>query len=214
MKDLPADFEIHPPQQERTQASWERILEAGLRLLEEEGYDGFTIAAICARANVSPTAIYARVRTKKALFLAVFEHGFGAVRQETEATRARLKGSSPDAVIRGAVAAIALTTFAHQRFHRPVILRAEIDDEIALRTRQARTETATWFRDIVLRHSGAQKQPNPERIDRCFRVIFAALMARVATPSALDVGLVYSDESFIADLQDTAVNWLLLAPAS
>jgi AcrR family transcriptional regulator len=203
---------VRPPLQGRTHVTWERMLDAGLALLKESGYDGFTIAAICERACVSPPAIYARVRTKKALFLAVFEYGFHVVQTETERTRAALTGDSPGAILRNAIAAIALTTFAHERFHRPVILRAEADAEVASRTQQARSETAIWFRDLILQHPGALRDATPERIDRCFRVIFAALMARVATPKGLDIGIPYSDEAFIADLQETAARFLLLAP--
>ncbi|WP_395334838.1 TetR/AcrR family transcriptional regulator [Novosphingobium sp. BL-8H] len=203
------ELDINPPQQGRTLAGWERILDAGLSILVEQGYEAFTIAAICERAKVNPPAIYARVRTKKALFLAVFEHGFRALRDETEARRARLTGGTPDTVIRNAVEAIARTTLAHERFNRPVVLRAEADPEIALRTRQARSETSNWFRGLMLQQKSALRSSNPDDIDRCFHVIFAALIARVATPSALDIGTPYSDDAFIADLQETAVRWLL-----
>lgn len=211
----PEELQVHPPQQERTHAAWERILDAGVAILEEAGYEGFTIAAICERAGVNPPAIYARVRTKQALFLAVFEQGFRQVREETEATRARLTAGSPEAIVRNAVAAIVLTTFAHERFQRPVILRAEADAEVAARTQQARMDTAAWFRDLVLQHPTALR--DPKRIDACFRVIFAALVARIATPSALDIGVPYPDDAFMRDLQDTAERWLLpdaAAPAS
>jgi AcrR family transcriptional regulator len=209
VKSTPDELDIHPPQQERTHAAWVRILDAGLTILQESGYDGFTIAAICDRASVSPPAIYARVRTKKALFLAVFEHGFRIVQEETEATRTRLTGDSPDEIIRGAIAAIGMTTLAHELFHRPVILRAEADKEVALRTQRARTDTATWFRNLVLQHPAALRDAAPDQIDACFRVIFAALMARIATPSALNIGTAYTDDAFICELQEMAVRCLL-----
>lgn len=201
--------QVRPPLQERTYAGWERILDSGVAILEETGYEGFTIAAICARAEVNPPTIYARVRTKRDLFLAVFEHGFRAIQAETEAIRAGLSGGSADAVVRGAVAAMASNSLAHERFHRPVLLRAEADVEVARRTHQARADTATWFRELVLQHSAALRDPDPVRVDAGFRIVFVALMARITTPYALDVAAPISDEAFIADLQETAVRFLL-----
>src|SRR3954454_13240802 len=69
------DLEVRPPKQQRSREAWNRVLDAGVGLLEDGGYDAFTIAAVCDRAGVAPTAIYARTTSKDALFLAVYEHG-------------------------------------------------------------------------------------------------------------------------------------------
>ena len=42
-------LEIRPPVQRRSREAWERVLNAGVELLEEGGYDAFTIAAVCDR---------------------------------------------------------------------------------------------------------------------------------------------------------------------
>ena len=69
------DLEVRPPKQQRSREAWNRVLDAGVAILEDGGYDAFTIAAVCERASVAPTAIYARTTSKDALFLAVYEHG-------------------------------------------------------------------------------------------------------------------------------------------
>ena len=56
----PVDLEVRPPKQERSRAAWNRVLDAGVAILEDGGHDAFTIAAVCDRAGVAPTAIYAR----------------------------------------------------------------------------------------------------------------------------------------------------------
>ena len=43
---------IRPPLQQRSRRAWARILDAGVALLEEGGYEAFTIAAVCERAQV------------------------------------------------------------------------------------------------------------------------------------------------------------------
>ena len=88
---LPADatddiaassLDVRPPLQRRSREAWQRVLDAGVELLEEGGYPAFTIAAVCDRAQVAPRALYTRVDTKDALFLAVYEHGIARVRAD------------------------------------------------------------------------------------------------------------------------------------
>jgi len=204
------DLAVRPPQQGRTQAAWERILDAGLAILEESGYAGFTIAAICGRAGVSPPAIYARVRTKQALYFAVFEHGFAPLRaRQVEALDpVRWADATAEEAARGAIAAIAWTSLAHEPFLREVARRAEEDPEVAARTHDARQWTAELFTGLMLQHPDELRSPDPEQVRACFRVVFAALMARIALPRALDVGPQVDDAAFVAHLQETAVRWL------
>ena len=61
---------IHPPQQERAGRP-SSACQGGESLLEEEGYDGFTLAEVSKRANVSIGSIYARVRSKDDLFYVI-----------------------------------------------------------------------------------------------------------------------------------------------
>ena len=62
---------VQPPQQERSRVSFERVLEAATSLLEERGYEGFTLAEVSKRAGVSIGSIYARVKSKDDLFYVV-----------------------------------------------------------------------------------------------------------------------------------------------
>ena len=206
-----AELEIRPPRQERTQLAWERILDAGASLLEETGYDGFTIAAICQRAQVSPPAIYARVNGKRSLFLAVFEHGFAPVRrgQQQALDPAQWQDCSPEDLVRGAIGAVVRTSLPYAGFLRPVIWRAERDAEVAAGTREARAGIAARFRTLMLRMPEASRHPDPDRIDMCFRVVFAAVMARIAFPTVLDTGRQLSDDEFVAELQELGVGLIL-----
>ncbi|MFV0319224.1 MAG: TetR/AcrR family transcriptional regulator [Microbacterium sp.] len=207
---MTADLEVRPPQQERSQVAWNRVLDAGVAILDEIGYTGFTIAAVCKRAGVTPPAIYARVRTKKALYLAVFERGFCPIRakQVRALDPSRWTDASPGEAVRAAIAAIVRTSLAHEAFFREIALRAEVDPEVAQRTHEARVWTADLFRDVALRHPSALRDPSPDRVDACFRIVFAALMARIAVSNALDIGTPRSDDELIDDLQETAVRFL------
>src|SRR3954469_18227028 len=78
-RDTAAVLAVREPRQQRTREQWARILDAGVELLEQGGYEAFTIAALCERAAVPPRALYARADTKDGLFLAVYEHGMSRV---------------------------------------------------------------------------------------------------------------------------------------
>ena len=60
-----------PPKQQRSRDSQERLLYAGLELLEEEGFDGFTIAAVAKRAGVGVALVYRRYADKDAFLAAL-----------------------------------------------------------------------------------------------------------------------------------------------
>src|SRR3954468_2875198 len=81
---MDADLEVRPPKQRRSREAWNRVLDAGVAILEDGGYEAFTIAAVCERAAVAPTAIYAGTMSKDPLFLAVYEHGIARLRTDQE----------------------------------------------------------------------------------------------------------------------------------
>src|SRR3954447_19499462 len=105
MTPVDADLEVRPPKQRRSREAWNRVLDAGVGILEDGGHDAFTIAAVCARARVAPTAIYARTTSKDALFLAVYEHGIAGLRAEQDvfADDTRWSGLDAAGLVRGAV---------------------------------------------------------------------------------------------------------------
>src|SRR3954468_9843732 len=82
MTPVDAYLQVRPPKQRRSREAWNRVLDAGVAILEDGGYDAFTIAAVCERARVAPPAIYARTASKDALFLAVYEHGIARLRAD------------------------------------------------------------------------------------------------------------------------------------
>jgi AcrR family transcriptional regulator len=104
-------------------------------LLEDGGYDAFTIAAVCARAQVAPPVVYARTTSKDALFLAVYEHGIARLRDEQDVfdDAARWTGLDPAERVRAAVAEMVGISLRHQRFLRAVVLLSAAHAEVRRR---------------------------------------------------------------------------------
>src|SRR3954468_9029226 len=76
---------LRPPLQNRSRASLERVLDAGQKLLEEQGWEGFTVQEVSRRAKVSIGSIYARAPSKEALILAVYDRAVEEIAQANEA---------------------------------------------------------------------------------------------------------------------------------
>jgi len=211
----PPDLEVRPPKQQRSREAWSRVLDAGVAILEDGGYDAFTIAALCDRAAVAPTAIYARTTSKDALFLAVYEHGISRLRagQEVFADDERWARLAAPDLVRAAVTEMVGISLRNQRFLGAVVLLSAAHQEVQRRGDRYARELGDAFTGAVLRAADAITHPDPGAAVRaCFGTVFAATMIRVAygpafaTPSPLD------DDAFMAHLGETAVRYLLGEP--
>jgi AcrR family transcriptional regulator len=183
--DLPDHLTIRPPQQERSRRAWSRVLEAGVTLLEEAGYDGFTIAAVCDRAQVPPRAVYDRAPSKDALFLAVYEHGMARIRADHQVfdNPARWQGLSATALIEAAVREVAAMFSRHQALLRAVVLISGVHPEVNRRGSLYSRELGGRF--IALLRPLAPRISHPgtdaDTVLRiCFTTVFSALVIRVA----------------------------------
>src|SRR5215212_234910 len=107
---------LRPPLQNRSRESLERVLIAGKQLLEEEGWEGFTVQEVSRRAKVSIGSIYARAPSKEALILAVYDRAVGEIAEANAAALApdeQWEGLDARQVITGAVGEMASQMLSH-----------------------------------------------------------------------------------------------------
>ena len=209
---MDVDLGVRPPKQQRSREAWNRVLDAGVAILEDGGYDAFTIAAVCERAAVAPTAIYARTTSKDALFLAVYEHGIAEMlaEQEVFTDDERWAGLSPAELIRSAVAEMVGISLRHQRFLGSIVLISAAHQEVARRGSRYAEDLGDGFTRVVLGARDAIRHDDPERAARaCFGTVFATTIIRVAYGPAFGTSSPVDDETFVADLGETAVRYLL-----
>ncbi len=211
------DLDVRPPKQRRSREAWNRVLDAGVAILEDAGYEAFTIAAVCERAGVAPPSIYARTTNKEALFLAVYEHGVARLRadQEVFADDARWTGLEPSALVRAAVAEMAALSLRNQRFLGAVVLISGGHPEVRRRGSRYVQELGAGFARVVQRAGPAITHADPEAaVRRCFGTVFAAVMFRMAYGGDFGTPVPVDDDAFVAGLGETAVRYLLAdAPA-
>jgi AcrR family transcriptional regulator len=212
-QNAPADagLRIRPPRQERSRQVWARILDAGVAIVEEGGYEAFTIAAVCERAGVAPPTVYARVDTKDGLFLAVYEHGIARVRDGDAvfADARRWTGLTCDQLIRDAVSELAQIFLRNARFLGAVVLISGGHPEIKRRGSIHTHRVGDAFTSVLLRAQDEIAHPDPHTAVRtCFDTLFSALVLRVAYGPGFATAKT-TDAAFTAHLADIAVRYLL-----
>ena len=174
---------VRPPRQQRTREQWTRILDAGVALLEDGGYDAFTIPALCDRAGVPPRALYARTDSKDALFLAVYEHGIARVLADHEVfgETQHWEGLDDATRIGRAVAALSTIFDRHRLFLRAIVLVSSRHPEVARRGAARRRELCDLFTDVLAPTDARSPHPDPLAARRfAFTLAFSALVVRTA----------------------------------
>jgi len=202
---------VRAPRQKRSREAWSRVLDAGVLLLSERGYEGFTISAICDAAGVAPRFIYDRVDGKDDLFFAVYEHGLGRVRAgQSEVERPeRWAGLTPDAVVRGAISEVSARFRENAAFLRAIVLLSSSVAEVATRGAAYRAEFEGQFVGLLSRIVDDIHHDDPLSAMRyCFDTAFAAWVVRVAYgPEFSALGL--DDDQFDQRLQELGVRYIL-----
>ena len=183
--DVPDHLTIRPPRQERSRRAWDRVLDAGVALLEEAGYEGFTIAAVCERAHVPPRAIYDRAPTKDALFLAVYEHGMARIKADHEifADPARWLGLDAAALVEAVVREVTAVFSRHQALLRAVILISGVHSEVYRRGSLYSRELGGLLTALLRPVVAPVTQPCADAdtvLRTCYTTMFSALVIRVA----------------------------------
>ncbi len=110
------------PQQERSRATVECIVEAGTRVLVAHGYDGASTNRIAAAAGVSPGSLYQYFPNKDAIIVAVVERYSSDLAMRMADQMTSLLDARPETLIRTMLAAL-VDAIGEQ----PEILRAVVE---------------------------------------------------------------------------------------
>jgi AcrR family transcriptional regulator len=173
---------IRPPQQERSRASFERMLDAGAKLLEEEGYEAFTLGEVSRRAKVSIGSIYGRVKSKDDLIHAIHQRLMEEMEAEAVAAVAASEAERLPTreLIAEAVREFADSTRSHARLLSVFMHRAAIDDAIAAAGSAASRGVGRRFENLILARRDEIVHPDPETaVDVAFRMTYCTLTRQI-----------------------------------
>lgn len=179
------------PRQQRSQASFERMIAAAEELLRERGNDDFTLQEVGKRGKVSIGSIYCRFDSKDDLIRAVQAQVLEAVNAdqlrviaEADAQATNLRELVP-LLVNG----IANVLRHHADLMRPMMLRATTDPIVSAAGKKSYAEVADRVQAMMLAHRDEIKQPDPERaVHSAYRVIYAAIARYLGFGSATTAG--------------------------
>ena len=172
---------MQPPQQERSRASFERVVQAATALLEEDGYDGFTLAEVSKRANVSIGSIYARVKSKDDLFY-VIQDRYMTLTEDRPRLRdpGAWSGLEPSALVVEVVDEIGDLFQVNQRLLRVFMHRGIVDAVVASRSSASVSRVHDEVEAILLTRRAAIAHDDPElAVDVAFRMAWGTLARQI-----------------------------------
>lgn len=210
---------VRPPRQYRSRQSLERILQAGLEVLAEGGYDAFTVDEVCRRAQVSIGSVYNRFGSKHALFLTIHTRFVGAINEESRQAPAfdpqQVAHLGIDEVIDGAVAEVAAAFDRHSSSLRAFMLRAATDEAVAEQASAGIRDLAWLFGRVILTRSAEIAHPEPTlAVDFCFRTVYATLWRRLVFGPTFESELNPTWARLVDELGSMCKNHLLRTPAN
>jgi AcrR family transcriptional regulator len=202
---------IRPALQLRSQAAFERVLRAGLDLLEERGYQGFTLLEVSRRAGVSVGSIYSRAASKDVLIGALHERAMERIAADTAQTLVpeRFDGLEADQAIRALVEALARLMLRHARILSVFMHLSNTHEEIWRRGSHYSHGLARQFEALLALHRGGITHADPDlAIDICFRIVYGAAARRIAQGEAFESELPLDGDAFVDQLGEVAVSYL------
>jgi AcrR family transcriptional regulator len=200
---------IRPPLQRRSQESLERVLTAGFELLKEDGFEGFTLQAVSKRAGVSIGSIYARVPSREALIMAIYERVMAWTEEDQLSPGSARDGLAPRERIVMLVTELANQMLVHGSDLRVFMRQAAVNPDIWQRGSEKSQATADQFRRAVLEHPGDIGHPDPElAIDVAFRMMYCTIARRLTHGPHFESGRDVSDEQLVTELARAIADYL------
>jgi AcrR family transcriptional regulator len=132
------------PQQARSKAMVERIIEAGRAVLVRDGYEGFSTNRVAGEAGISPGSLYQYFPDKAAIVSAVVDRHSDAVAERVAAALADRIGDAGPGMIRATTAALLDALGADVE-----VLRVVMEELPAARNRDRRTALERRVRELV-----------------------------------------------------------------
>jgi AcrR family transcriptional regulator len=204
---------LRPPQQTRSRESLERVLAAGQQLLEEEGWEGFTVQEVSRRAKVSIGSIYARAPSKEALILAVYDRAVEEIaRQNAEALTedGAWDAMATRELIVEAVREMGRQMLNHELILRRIMNRAPVDAVIRARGDAQIRRLGERWEELLRRRESEYRHPEPDlAIEVAFRMVFATVARRVALGAQFGAPHEVSDQRLLDEVGRAVAAYLL-----
>ena len=194
-------------------------MRAGLELLGEEGWEGFTMAAACRRAGVSMGMLYRRFANRDAFLSAVQDRWIADLEEAQQAFVGRpvaWEELSFEEAVEVAVDGIVESIAADERLLRTWATHDALDDDGLARLAGVARRNAAWFVAGLMRHRSAIAHPRAERaLELCFRLVLDMSVRRANYGDDFATGTSVGDWSvFAAELRSIVIAYLRRSPTA
>jgi AcrR family transcriptional regulator len=202
---------IRPPLQRRSQESLERVLQAGLEVLQQDGFEGFTLQEVSRRAGVSIGSIYARVPSREALIMAIYEQAMSWTDEQNQIIRDAIRDDlSPRERIEAIVADTANDMLGHADVLRVFMRQAPLNPDIWQRGAEKSHETSRVFERTILEHREDISHPEPElAVDVAWRMVYCTIARRITHGPKFESSRAVSDKKLVRELARAVADYLL-----
>ncbi|HEY1098682.1 MAG TPA: TetR/AcrR family transcriptional regulator [Myxococcota bacterium] len=207
---------MRAPQQARSQATLDRLLDAAESLLDEGTFDQLSVQAICKRASSSVGAFYTRFADKTALLHVLHERLCAEAKSTAAAALApeRWVGVETEQII-GLMVRFLVAEYGQRRgLRRELVRRNGID--LAFRDRSIEVAADTVQRLSVLlaeRQAEIGEHDPLLAAEMCNRLLFGVLDQHAQYADVGPAGIVIDDETLIDNLKAVLLGWLRSKPA-
>jgi AcrR family transcriptional regulator len=216
IRSLSAQQAIRPPKQQRSRESYGRVLDAAYALLEENGFEGFTIQEVAARAAVSVGAIYERFGNKETLLRAVHARLMEDLARQAGPGAGNDSGpdgqsSAPAAdVIEAWVRNVALTMNCHRAVLRAFMHIGALDEVISQRGSCESADLCRSFKSALIPYVTEFSHPEPEvALDVAFRLTYSTLARQVMYGAVFESDVEIEWDRLTSELAGACAAYLL-----
>jgi AcrR family transcriptional regulator len=173
---------FRPPQQTRSQATLDRILDAAENVLEEKSFSEATLAEIMDRAGVTVGAFYRRFPDKDALLHLLDDRFFAELHElaQTALGETKWEAATVTQIVQEFTKAAVQLYRERRGLLRSLFLRARTDPVIMRSAREVNAHYVDRLRTLLLARADQLRHPDPERaVELGFMILVGALRETV-----------------------------------
>lgn len=203
------------PKQHRSRSSLRRLLDTTARMLEANGYAGFTLQEVSKRSRVSIGSIYHLFANKQELVREVQIQFLESIDQDLAllVNSLRRRGLSLRDLIPQIVSEYGEFLRKNARLLRVFMQIAPMDDLVAAAGKESFAQSVRDFELLILDRRTEIRHPVPDRaVNAAFRIMYAAIGRYLGLGTTADVMAEGDWDELIEDVSQMVLSFLLCDP--